>query len=169
MNDLFVNNSSAFNKTFGNEFRIEGIIGFKQEGRKITLRLKNSNTLEDGINFNFNFHDDIEPQQAKLAIEAVSRNYDKDINKSNKIIKDLIGATQKIMTPTTLTVQETPTGKLSSGKANYIAPRHRFALEETEYSSKQTKDTALSQISENQPNKIEVSKKKKSLNGGWEQ
>lgn len=95
LNDLFVNNSSAFNKTFGNEFRIEGIIGFKQEGRKITLRLKNSNTLEDGINFNFNFHDDIEPQQAKLAIEAVSRNYDKDINKSNKIIKDLIGQPKK--------------------------------------------------------------------------
>ena len=95
MNDLFVNNSNAFNKTFGNEFRIGGIIGFKQDSRKITLRLKNSNTLKDGINFSFNFHDDIEPQQAKVAIEVVSRNYDKDINKSNKIIKDLIGQPKK--------------------------------------------------------------------------
>lgn len=95
LNDLFVNNSSAFNKTFGNEFRIGGIIGFKQENRKITLRLKNSNTLEDGINFSFNFHEDIESQQAILAIETVSRNYDKDISKSNKIIKDLIGQPKK--------------------------------------------------------------------------
>lgn len=67
------------------------------------------------------------------------------------------------MIPATLTIQETPTEKLSSEKANYIAPRHRFALEETEYSFKQTKDTALSQISENQPNKIKVSKREKIL------
>lgn len=67
------------------------------------------------------------------------------------------------MMPTTLTIQETPTEKLSSEKANYIAPRHRFALEETEYSLKQTKDTALSQISEDQPNEMKVSNKEKIL------
>ncbi|MGR3293568.1 MAG: hypothetical protein ACUZ9M_06070 [Candidatus Scalindua sp.] len=95
LNDLFVNNNRAFKKTFGNDFRIGGTIGFKQESRKITLRIKGSNTINDGINFSLNFHDDIEPQQAKLAIEVVRRNYDKDIKKSNKIIKDLIGQPKK--------------------------------------------------------------------------
>jgi hypothetical protein len=67
------------------------------------------------------------------------------------------------MTPTTLTVQDTSTERLSSGKAPYISPRHRYALEETEYSFRQTKDTSLLQIPENQPNKMEVSDKEKIL------
>jgi hypothetical protein len=94
LKDLFVNNNSAFKKTFGDEFRIGGAIEFKQDNRKITLKIAGSNTLNDGINFSLNFHDDIEPQQAKLAIEAVSRNYDTDIKKSKEIIKNLIGQPQ---------------------------------------------------------------------------
>ncbi|MGR3293567.1 MAG: hypothetical protein ACUZ9M_06065 [Candidatus Scalindua sp.] len=67
------------------------------------------------------------------------------------------------MTPTTLTVQDTSTERLSSGKATYITPRHRYALEETEYIPKQTKDTSLFQISEDKPNKIKISDKEKIL------
>lgn len=67
------------------------------------------------------------------------------------------------MTSTTLAVQYTPTEKHPSKESNYIAPRHRFALEETEYSLKHTKDTSLSRISEKQPNEIKVADKEKIL------
>jgi len=91
LKDLFVNDTTAFTKTFGNEFNIGGTIGFEQGGRKITLRIKGSTVLDNGINFSLNFHDDIKPPQASLAIESISRNYDEDIKKTNEIIKNLIG------------------------------------------------------------------------------
>jgi hypothetical protein len=91
LNNLFVNDTSAFKKTFGDDFRIGGSIGFEQEGRRITLRIKGSATLENGINFSLNFHDEIKPSQADLAIDVINRNYDEDIKRTHEIIKNLIG------------------------------------------------------------------------------
>ncbi len=72
------------------------------------------------------------------------------------------------MTHTALTVRDTPTERFSLRKDTYsisphISPRHRSALEETEYTSDQTNDTSLFQIHADQQNETIASSNEKIL------
>jgi len=89
---LFANDDNSFRSRFGEEYRIGGIITFKKDNKQVSLRINGSTTLNDGVHFNFNFHYVIESQQAKSGVDVIKDNYDKDIDESISIAKELIGA-----------------------------------------------------------------------------
>ena len=87
---LFAKSNKKFIATLGENYDIGGILSSIQNGRKTTLRIEKSEKVDNGIYFNFNFHREIEPPQAEIALEALSQNYQKDLEESLAILNKLL-------------------------------------------------------------------------------
>lgn len=96
---LFVNDDNSFKSKFGEEYRIGGIIAFRKDDKRVNLKINESTLLGGGVHFNFNFHYVIETQQAKSAVGVIKDNYDKDIDESISIAKELIGTPENTWKP----------------------------------------------------------------------
>lgn len=100
LKSLFAKDDGSFKSIFGDEYHIGGAISFQRNGRRITLRINKSNFLDDGVHFSFNFHKSgLETQQAKEAVDVINDNYDKDIDESISIAKELIGTPENTWKP----------------------------------------------------------------------
>jgi hypothetical protein len=88
---LFAREDETFKNALGADYQIGGALTLHEEGRKTTLRIEESNLLDDGVFYNCNFHREIPTRQAEQAVALLGDCYNQDLEDIVRILKQLLG------------------------------------------------------------------------------